>query len=600
MNRRSSRLVLQEVSDLCRADPLHPVNVSGSFSHQEFAAALQHLKPGKAPGPDSICPELIIHAGAGLKSWLRGFLSSCLHHLKIPEIWRRALVVAVPKPSKPVEDPRSYRPISLLCVPYKILERLIYAPVEPLIDPLLPREQAGFRRGRSTVDQVTLLTQNIKNAFKAKKKAGAVFIDLTAAYDTVRHRGLTCKLLQLLPDKHMVRMIMELIRNGSFTLTTGDSKPSRLTASLRNGVPQGSVLTPLLFNIYTYDIPSITSKKFAYADDLAILHTSGEWKELERTLSQDMTALSEYLQTWRLKLSHTKTVTAAFHLHNREAKRELKVCNIGKTSFCPVPTYFGVKLDRSLTYRPHLEALRKKLCARVSLLRRLVGTGWGASAKTLHTAALSLVYSTAEYCAPVWCRSVHMRLIDSVLNDALRIVTGCLRPTPSVYLPVFSGIQPAELRRQGATLSLANRSYLDPDHILHGQFQESQDVCRDRLKSRHSFVPAARKLLDSLSEMDVRAAQWTNTKWDMEYSANALSLHAFIPKASCRPLGMGLPRAAWVKLNRLRFGVGRFCSSMYEWGLAPLANCECGASKQTAHHIISQCPIHRAPEVCLV
>ena len=120
------------------------------------------------------------------------------------------------------------------------------------------------------------------------------------------------------------------------------------------------------------------------------LENGRSWKGL----SQDMTALSEYLQTWRLKLSHTKTVTAAFHLHNREAKRELKVCNIGKTlPFCPVPTYLGVKLDRSLTYRSHLEALRKKLCARVSLLRRLAGTGWGASAKTLRTAALSLVYS---------------------------------------------------------------------------------------------------------------------------------------------------------------------------------------------------------------
>ena len=154
------------------------------------------------------------------------------------------------------------------------------------------------------------------------------------------------------------------------------------------------------------------------------------------TLSKYLqTTLSEYLQTWRLKLSHTKTVTAVFHLHNREAKRELKVCNIGKTlPFCSIPTYLGVKLDRSLTYHPHLEALRKKLCARVELLRRFAGTDWGASAKTMRTAALSMVYSTAEYCAPVWCRSAHTRLIDSVLNDALRIVAGCLRPTPSVYL----------------------------------------------------------------------------------------------------------------------------------------------------------------------
>ena len=122
-------------------------------------------------------------------------------------------MVAIPKPGKPVGDPKSYRPISLLCVPYKILERLIYARVEPLIDPLLPKEQAEFRQGKSTLDKVVLLTQNIEGSIEAKKKAGAVFVDVTAAYDTVSHRGLTCKLLRLLPDKHMVRMIMELVGN---------------------------------------------------------------------------------------------------------------------------------------------------------------------------------------------------------------------------------------------------------------------------------------------------------------------------------------------------------------------------------------------------
>ena len=260
-------------------------------------------------------------------------------------MWKRALVVAIPKPRKPVGDPKSYRPISLLCVPYKILERLIYARVEPLIDPLLLKEQAGFRRGKSTVDQVVLLTQNIEDSFKAKKKAGAVFIDLTAAYDTVWHRGLTCKLLRLRLDKHMVRMIMELVRNRSFILTTRDSKQSRLRR-LKNGVPQGSVLAPLLFNIYTYDLPPMISGKFAYADNLALLYSSGNWKDLEGTLNK------------------------------REAKLELKVYNNGRLlPFCPTPIYFGVKLDRSLTFRHHLVALRKKLSLRVTLLRRLVGSG---------------------------------------------------------------------------------------------------------------------------------------------------------------------------------------------------------------------------------
>ena len=83
--------------------------------------------------------------------------------------------------------------------------------------------------------------------------------------------------------------------------------------------------------------------------------------DLEGTLSQDMSTLLAYLQTWRLNLSHTKTVMAAFHLNNREAKRELKVYNSDRLlPFCLTTTYLGVKLDRSLTYRHHLVALRKK------------------------------------------------------------------------------------------------------------------------------------------------------------------------------------------------------------------------------------------------
>ena len=244
----------------------------------------------------------------------------------------------------------------------------------------------------------------------------------------------------------MVRMTMELVRNRNFILITGDSKQSRLRR-LKNGVPQGLVLAPLLFNIYTYDLPSMISSKFAYVDDLALLHSSRNWKDLEGTLSQDKITLSAHFQTWRLKLSHTKTVMAAFHLNNRKAKHELKVYNNSRLlPFCPTATYLGVKLDRSLTFRHHLVALRKKLSSHVTLLRQLVGSGWGAGAKTLRIATLSLVYSTAEYCAPVWYRSAHTRLIDSVLNDALRIVTGCLRSLQRPRTCKLSCIQPAVLR----------------------------------------------------------------------------------------------------------------------------------------------------------
>ena len=167
--------------------------------------------------------------------------------------------MAIPKPKKPVKIPKSYRPISLLCFLYRILERLIHARVEPIVDPLLPREQAGLRRGRSTVDQTVLLTQNTEDSFETKKKANAVLVNLTAAYDIVWHSGLTCKLLKLLLDKHMVRMIMELVRNRNFTLIIGDNKQSRLKR-LRNDLPQDRCWPPP-FQHYTYDLPSMTFQK---------------------------------------------------------------------------------------------------------------------------------------------------------------------------------------------------------------------------------------------------------------------------------------------------------------------------------------------------
>ena len=108
--------------------------------------------------------------------------------------------------------------------------------------------------------------------------------------------------------------------------------------------------------------------------------------------------------------------------------------------FCPVPTYPRVKPDGSLTFCHYLGSLRKKLLNRIMLLRQLAGSGWSAGAKTLHTIALSLVCSTAEYCSPVWYHSEHTLLISDVLNEALRIVTECLCSISTDHLPILSGI----------------------------------------------------------------------------------------------------------------------------------------------------------------
>ena len=118
---------------------------------------------------------------------------------------------------------------------------------------------------------------------------------------------------------------------------------------------------------------------------------------------------------------------------------------------------------------------------------------------------------------------------------------------------------------------------------------------RGHLRSRRPFVPVAWKLLDSLSEHDIRVKQWTKLKWNTDYLESTSRVRAFISRVSSRPLGTSLLRTSLVRLNRLRTGLGRFHSSMYKWGLAPSPNCECGTTEQTADHVLSSCLIHHVP-----
>ena len=201
----------------------------------------------------------------------------------------------------------------------------------------------------------------------------------------------------MLPDRHLVDFILEMLTNRSFTLHTSDGQHS-LLRRLRNGVPLGAVLAPMLFNIYVHDLPPTLAKKY----DLAILLSDKRWETIEEGLTADMSTLSTYLKNWRPKLSVAKTISSSFHLNNQEARRELKVMVDGNPlKFKAIPAYLGVKLDRTLTFRQHLEKMSAKTTFRVSLIRHLAGTTWGAATKTLCISTQALVFSAAEYCAPV-------------------------------------------------------------------------------------------------------------------------------------------------------------------------------------------------------
>ena len=280
-----------------------------------------------------------------------------------------------------------------------------------------------------------------------------------------------------------------------------------------------------------------------YADDLALLAAHKTWEKVEETLNQDMQSLSEYLGRWCLKLSTAKTMTTAFHLNNRDTHRQLDVLvNGAPLPNCNNPVYLGVTLDRSLTYKKHLESLQSKVNARNGLLRCLAGSSWGAYTSTLRTGALALVYSAAEYASPAWCRSTHTRKLDVALNDTMRIITGCMRPRETTFPPVLAGITPPDIRREACVARITATAKNNSDHLLHHKVTAVDAACLQRLVSRRPFSRHAARLCND--NYDPAKA------WSDRVDSGPPLIRTVCPQPRpVLPPGADLHRKQWVKLS---------------------------------------------------
>lgn len=257
----------------------------------------------------------------------------------------------VSKPNKPKQLVNSYRPISLLPTFAKLFEKLILHRITPIIDQhnIFPKSQFGFRQKHNTIHQIHRITEKISASFETKQYCPGVFLDISQAFDRVWHDGLLFKLKHFLPPPYYL-IIKSYLENRSFSVRQKNDYST--VQYIKAGVPQGSDLSPTLYNIFTADIPTSNHTLLAsFADDTAIL-TSNKFRDIaSQNLQLHLNKIESWSKDWKIKMNDDKSAQVNFSLNKRECP-PLKFNN-KQIPLHQSTKYLGITLDKRLTWSNH-------------------------------------------------------------------------------------------------------------------------------------------------------------------------------------------------------------------------------------------------------
>ena len=406
------------------------------YSMTELEAALSNMKSGAA-GPDGVTPQMLKELSETGKKTLLRVLNKSLLSGQVPTAWRRANIIPIHKKGKPPEQPASYRPISLTSCICKLAERLLQSRLAYLLevnDVLVP-EQAGFRAGRCTEEQIARLGQDIMDALEAKptEKTVMVAVDMSAAYDRVHRPSLLYKMMDLDVPPCMIRWIKSLLADRRARVLWEETASNEM--KVREGLPQGGVLSPLLWLCYSNDLAYVLRRHEVqigmYADDLIIYASDRCIPNAQAKVQAAMDEIDEWADTWSMSISTTKTKSILFtsNVNEVNSKRKVELC-LGESVIEQVSeiTVLGVVFDTQLSFTQHVKQLKSKLAKRLQVTKALAGTTWGCGSATLRRTYCQFIQPVALYGSSTYMPLSHKtnrEKVDQVAAAGARVITGC-------------------------------------------------------------------------------------------------------------------------------------------------------------------------------
>ena len=270
------------------------INSIPLVTRKELLKEIKCLKLKKAPGFDLITAQVLKNLPKKAILFLQLLLNTAIKLRHVPSIWKVAEIIMIPKPGKSPNDVKSYRPISLLPLISKLFEIIIQKRIQVYIErfKVIPNHQFGFRKSHATIDQIHRITDVIEKVFERKEICSTVFLDVAQAFDKVWHEGLILKLNRFLPSSY-VKLLTSYLTDRTFRVRE-ENDYSHLK-DIKAGVPQGSILGPILYLIYTSDLPTMENLTVAtFADDTALMATGRDIVESSSKLQNANNLISNW------------------------------------------------------------------------------------------------------------------------------------------------------------------------------------------------------------------------------------------------------------------------------------------------------------------